>query len=374
MNENLKHIVSHLSFTFNFTLSNNFISFLFVRGTSDAESNVPFGEWYGNLLELKSLLLYPRMAVFTATASKTTKRRIFEILQLNPLTTQIIEKDPNKDNIQYIVNYVDNDWSLGDIFHNVITDVKQEGVNTQGTLIFCRTRKQCSLLYRTFVVALEQSMYYGKKMPKNRIVEMFHAGTPDSVKEHILSTVTNDNGHIRVVICYIAFGMGIDCKYITRIIHFGGSKCIESYLQECGRAGRNGKMSTCYLYHSGLLMKSTGEDMKNYVSSTGCRRKEISSVFPASRSSFNVSGCKCCDVCTLNCNCGNNDCKTGLLSLSKPVTEEKEQAEVVMKRMVTKEDKSLLQQKLKSYQSSLLPSLNDLCTPVSYPNVFLEFG
>ena len=29
--------------------------------------------------------------------------------------------------------------------------------------------------------------------------------------------------------------------------------------------------------------------------STGCRRKEIISVFPASRSSFNVSGCKCCD-------------------------------------------------------------------------------
>ena len=76
----------------------------------------------------------------------------------------------------------------------------------------------------------------------------------------------------------------------------------------------------------------------------------------------------------MNCNCENNDCKTGLLSLSRPVTEEKEHAEVAMKRMVTKEDKSLLQQKLKSYQSSLLPSLNDLCTPVSYPNVFLEFG
>ena len=146
---------------------------------------MPFREWYGNLLELKSLLLCPRMAVFTATASKTTKRRIFEILRLNPLTTQIIEKDPNKDNIRYMVNYVDNDWRLGDVFHNVITDVKQESVNTQGTLIFCRTGKQCSLLYRTFLVALEQSMYHGKKTPKNRVVEMFHASTPDSVKEHI---------------------------------------------------------------------------------------------------------------------------------------------------------------------------------------------
>ena len=53
-------------------------------------------------MELKSLLSSVRF-VFTATASKTTKRKLFETLHLNPLMTCVIEKDPNKDNIRYAV-------------------------------------------------------------------------------------------------------------------------------------------------------------------------------------------------------------------------------------------------------------------------------
>ena len=43
-----------------------------------------------------------------------------------------------------------------------------------------------------------------------------------------------------MVICTIAFGMGIDCVYVRQVIHWGPSSDIESYVQECGRAGRNG--------------------------------------------------------------------------------------------------------------------------------------
>ena len=52
-------------------------------------------------MELRSLLTSARLAVFTAAASKTTKRKLFEILQLNQLTTFVLEKDPNKDNLWY---------------------------------------------------------------------------------------------------------------------------------------------------------------------------------------------------------------------------------------------------------------------------------
>ena len=102
----------------------------------------------------------------------------------------MIEKNPNKDNIRYAVRYVDNDWSFHDIFHNLISEMKKEGVETEGTLIFCKTRKQCSLVYRTFAVSLGKYLYLGgKEAPRNSIVEMFHAGTPD------LATMTSKNGH-----------------------------------------------------------------------------------------------------------------------------------------------------------------------------------
>jgi superfamily II DNA/RNA helicase len=55
---------------------------------------------------------------------------------------------------------------------------------------------------------------------------MYHAGKPDQMKMHIL-----------VLISTIAFGMGIDCKSVRRVIHFGPSKNLESYVQESGRAG-----------------------------------------------------------------------------------------------------------------------------------------
>ena len=176
-------------------------------------------------MELKSLLPSIRLAVFTATASKTTKRKLFEILHLNQLTTCVIEKDPHKDNIRYAVQYLENDLSLQDTFHSLIEEVKNQSVETEGTLIFCRTRKQCSLIFSTFTAAFGNAIYNGKTVPRNRMVEMYHAGTPNSVNDHILSIITIINSHICILICIlmctIAFGMGVNCQYITHIIHFG---------------------------------------------------------------------------------------------------------------------------------------------------------
>ena len=196
---------------------------------------------------------------------------------------------------------------------------------------------------------------------------MYHAGTPDSVKEHILQTITSVGGHIRVLICTVAFGMGVNCQYISRVIHFGGSQCVECYLQECGRAGRQGQSSFYLLLYNGILMKNCEEDIKNYAVATTCRRHEIASFFPKAKSKCSLQGCKCCDVCAKDCSCSDSKC---LLNLFLP--KKTPNPEPKMRCIITMESKTTLKDRLESYRLSLLPE-NLSVTPVSCPTMFLEF-
>jgi superfamily II DNA helicase RecQ len=100
----------------------------------------------------------------------------------------------------------------------------------------------------------------GCPTPTGYLVQMFHAGTPESAKKMILESVSSYDNHIRVVICTIAFGMGINCRGVEQVIHFGPSANVECYLQECGRAGRDGRDSTCILLHNGFLSSHCSDD------------------------------------------------------------------------------------------------------------------
>ena len=76
------------------------------------------------------------------------------------------------------------------VFRGIIDEMLQNGSTTERTLIYCQTRKHCGLILRLFEIHLRDKLYInGINRPRNRIVEMYHAGTPDQVKKHVIESL-----------------------------------------------------------------------------------------------------------------------------------------------------------------------------------------
>ena len=174
------------------------------------------------------------------------------------------------------------------VFAGLLDEMNEKGVEAERTLIYCQTRKHCGLLYRLFEINLRDKFYHGCAKPKNRVVEMYHASTPDKVKKHIIENLSDEGGNICILISTIAFGMGVNSKGVHHVVHFRPSKNMECYVQESGRAGRNGKPSNCIILYNGLLASHSTPKMTKFLAyeTSVCLRQLIFSDFNIGCSHF----------------------------------------------------------------------------------------
>ena len=98
-----------------------------------------------------------------------------------------------------------------------------------------------------FELELGLSMYDGEVDPLNQLVQMMHSASAESVKNHVLEQFGDSSKRLRILIATIAYGMGVNCKGVQRVMYFGPSKSSDAYLQESGRCGRDGKQSDAIL-------------------------------------------------------------------------------------------------------------------------------
>ncbi|CAO2601871.1 ATP-dependent DNA helicase Q4 [Lemmus lemmus] len=112
------------------------------------------------------------------------------------------------------------------------------------------------------------------------VAEAYHAGMCSKERHRVQKAFMQ--GHLRVVVATVAFGMGLDRPDVRAVLHLGLPPSFESYVQAIGRAGRDGKPAHCHLF-----LQPQGEDLwelRRHVHADGTDflavKKLVQRVFP----------------------------------------------------------------------------------------------
>lgn len=241
------------------------------------EWGTTFRPSYLTLAKIIKQLKAPVVTAFTATASPVVLDKIAETLFDGK--AHIVRSASDRPNIHYhVINCL-----------NKKKEALKLALNSEKpVLIFCGTRAKAEDMSRELQDYLES---YDS-------VKFYHAGLTREEKNNVEKWFyPKDNAYLCAT---IAFGMGVDKKNIRTVIHLEPSSTAEAYIQEAGRAGRDGKTSNAYLLWSmedSETYKKYEENSRKrvmalYAESKTCRRQFLLDALGAEQTI-----CDGCDIC-----------------------------------------------------------------------------
>lgn len=181
--------------------------------------------------------IHPKVPILALTATATP--RVVEDIQekLEFKQVNVLQKSFARNNLAYVVVHEE---SKRERLLSICQRVKGTGV------VYVRNRKK----------TVEIAEFLNRN---NIAANAYHAGLNAELRSQRQKNWTEN--HVRVIVATNAFGMGIDKPDVRFVVHLDLPEDIESYFQEAGRGGRDGKKAWAIV----LKEKSDELDLKQKV-------------------------------------------------------------------------------------------------------------
>jgi RecQ family ATP-dependent DNA helicase len=180
-----------------------------------------------------------RFHFFTATATKADVDEVlyrfcmypFELLFADPpkepRTKILYDEHSMRSNLRYVVR--PGTGRTDDIAAST------NNITSGQVIVYCASPAEVATMYTDLAPKL-----LGKDL------DFFHGKLSSEQKKDVMERWRTNRSLVMIATC--AFGMGIDSEHVRLIIHARVPASMTSYLQETGRAGRDGGNATCILY------------------------------------------------------------------------------------------------------------------------------
>jgi len=168
----------------------------------------------------------PSVLALTATATPRVRDDIARSLRLSD--PAIVTAPPHRPNLRLEVEHVPGD-AKQDMAGHILKRLSRPGI------VYCATTVAVDQIYVALRKAhIPATRYHGKMAAAERTASQKSFMKPR---------------HRWVMVATTAFGMGIDKPNIRYIAHYQVPGSLEQYVQEAGRAGRDGKPARCVLLY-----------------------------------------------------------------------------------------------------------------------------